>query len=71
MSEDFDEGVDQDVHEDEEPRPARRTDREPPPVRPSGGTGGVRPECLDHLGVVWTDMRPAGPHSRLGRTILR
>ena len=71
MYEDFDEGVDQDVHEDEQQGPNRRpADREPPPVPPAGGTG-VRPECLDHVGVVWTDMRPAGPRSRLGRTILR
>jgi hypothetical protein len=78
MSEDFDEGVDQDVREEEqlptrpagrETPPARPAGSETPPARPAEGSAGSRPECPDHLGVVWTDKRPAGP--RLDRTILR
>ncbi|MEV0379495.1 MbtH family NRPS accessory protein [Nonomuraea sp. NPDC050643] len=36
---------------------------------PSGwrdeGTGGSREECLEHIGRVWTDMRPRGVRLRM------
>ncbi|MGH3382235.1 MAG: MbtH family protein [Actinoallomurus sp.] len=71
MSDDFDEGVHQDENDDEEQHPARPADREPPPGRRAESTEGAQPECLDHIGVVWTDRRPVGPRSHRDRTILR
>lgn len=39
--------------------------------RPAGwrpeGTAGTRQECLDHIDVVWTDMRPVGARAREAR----
>ena len=36
--------------------------------RPAGwrseGTTGTRQQCLDHIDVVWTDMRPLSARSR-------
>lgn len=38
--------------------------------RPAGwraeGTTGTREECLRHVGLVWTDMRPASLRRELG-----
>lgn len=33
-------------------------DRELPPGWRAEGTEGTREECLEHIGRVWTDMRP-------------
>ena len=34
-------------------------DREVPAGWRTVGTTGTKQECLDHIGQVWTDMRPA------------
>jgi MbtH protein len=33
-------------------------DRELPPGWRAEGTEGSREECLEHIGLVWSDMRP-------------
>ena len=33
-------------------------DREPPAGWTTGGTTGLKAECLAHIDAVWTDMRP-------------
>lgn len=33
-------------------------DREPPAGWRAEGKSGTKQECLDHIGQVWTDMRP-------------
>ncbi|MEU3451063.1 MbtH family protein [Streptomyces thermolilacinus] len=46
------------VLNDEEQYSIWRTDRPLPAGWHAEGTTGSRQECLDHIGRVWTDMRP-------------
>lgn len=46
------------VHNDEEQFSIWRADRELPAGWRTEGTAGSRQECLDHIGRIWTDMRP-------------
>ncbi|AOT62435.1 MULTISPECIES: MbtH family protein [Streptomyces] len=46
------------VLNDEEQYSVWRTDRPLPAGWRAEGTTGSRQECLDHIGRVWTDMRP-------------
>ncbi|MEU7551642.1 MbtH family NRPS accessory protein [Streptomyces sp. NPDC044571] len=46
------------VHNDEEQYSVWRADRELPGGWYAEGTTGSRQECLDHIGRIWTDMRP-------------
>jgi MbtH protein len=68
---DVDEGVHRVVRNDEEQYSVWPADQELPPGWYAEGTEGTHIECLDHIGVVWTDMRPAGLRRELDRTILR
>ena len=47
------------VFNDEEQYSIWPIDRELPLGWHAEGTTGTRSECLDHIGRVWTDMRPA------------
>ena len=56
------------VINDEEQYSIWPADRELPAGWRAEGTAGPKQECLDHIDVVWTDMRPlsargAGPGS--------
>ncbi|GAA1584642.1 MbtH family protein [Streptomyces globosus] len=53
------------VHNDEEQYSIWRADRELPAGWHAEGTSGTRQECLDHIGRVWTDMRPLSHCRRL------
>lgn len=46
------------VRNDEEQYSIWRADREPPAGWHVEGVPGTREECLDHIGRVWTDLRP-------------
>jgi MbtH protein len=56
------------VHNDEEQYSIWPVDRELPPGWRAEGTTGSKPECLDHISRVWTDMRPASLRRRMDRT---
>jgi MbtH protein len=66
-----DEGVFRVVRNDEEQYSIWPADREPPPGWHAEGPMGAQRECLDYIGVVWTDMRPASLRRDLDRAILR
>jgi MbtH protein len=68
---DYDDGVYRVVRNDDEQYSIWPADREPPPGWHADGTEGSQRECLDHIGVVWTDMRPAGLRRDLDRAVLR
>jgi MbtH protein len=42
------------------------TGRPLPPGWMAVGVTGVKPECLDYIGRVWTDMRPRSLRERRG-----
>lgn len=66
MSEDTaDEGVFLVVRNDEEQYSIWKADREPPLGWHAEGTSGTKQECLDHIGRVWTDMRPRSLRERM------
>jgi MbtH protein len=46
------------VLNDEEQYSVWDTERELPPGWRPAGVQGTRTECLEHIGEVWTDMRP-------------
>lgn len=46
------------VRNDEEQYSIWWADRDLPPGWTAEGTSGSKQECLDHIGQVWTDMRP-------------
>jgi MbtH protein len=46
------------VVNDEEQYSIWRADSEPPGGWHPDGTTGTRQACLDHIAVVWTDLRP-------------
>jgi MbtH protein len=66
--EDVDQRVYRVVCNDEEQYSIWPADRELPPGWHAEGTTGSRTECLDHIGRVWTDMRPASLRRRMDRT---
>ena len=39
--------------------------RDVPAGRRTDGTSGTKAECLDHIGEVWTDMRPLSVREQL------
>ncbi|CAM5498036.1 MbtH family NRPS accessory protein [Streptomyces hirsutus] len=53
------------VRNDEEQYSIWRADREVPAGWHPEGRRGSRQECLDHIGVIWTDMRPLSLRRRL------
>lgn len=65
--EDVDQRVYRVVCNDEEQYSIWPADRELPPGWHAEGTTGSRAECLDHIGRVWTDMRPASLRRRMDR----
>ncbi|MEU0131729.1 MULTISPECIES: MbtH family NRPS accessory protein [unclassified Streptomyces] len=53
------------VLNDEEQYSIWQAERELPAGWRAEGTEGTKQECLDHIGRVWTDMRPAGLRRRM------
>jgi MbtH protein len=53
------------VSNDEEQYSIWRADRELPAGWQAEGTSGTKEECLEHIGRVWTDMRPASLRRRM------
>ncbi|MFJ3669673.1 MbtH family protein [Streptomyces sp. NPDC090106] len=53
------------VRNDEEQYSIWRADREPPAGWHPEGLRGSWQACLDHIGVIWTDMRPLSLRRRL------
>ncbi|MFF7445852.1 MULTISPECIES: MbtH family NRPS accessory protein [unclassified Streptomyces] len=53
------------VRNDEEQYSIWRADRELPAGWHPEGLRGPRQACLDHIGVIWTDMRPLSLRRRL------
>ncbi|TWV53849.1 MbtH family NRPS accessory protein [Streptomyces misionensis] len=53
------------VRNDEEQYSIWRADRELPAGWYREGRSGSRQECLDHIDVIWTDMRPLSLRRRL------
>ncbi len=53
------------VRNDEEQYSIWRADRELPAGWYPEGVRGGRQACLDHIGVIWTDMRPLNLRRRL------
>jgi len=53
------------VHNDELQYSIWRADRELPAGWHAEGTRGGKQECLDHIGRVWTDMRPLSLRRRM------
>jgi MbtH protein len=43
--------------------------KEIPPGWRAEGTIGTRPECLEHIDTVWTDLRPRSLRERAARTV--
>jgi MbtH protein len=68
MIEDVDEGVYRVVRNDEEQYSIWPVDRELPLGWHAEGTEGSRTECLEHIGRIWTDMRPASLRRRMAQT---
>ncbi|MFG2820063.1 MbtH family protein [Kitasatospora sp. NPDC048365] len=62
---DTDETQYQVVLNDEEQYSIWRADRDLPAGWHAEGTAGTRQACLDHIEVVWTDMRPLSLRRRL------
>jgi len=65
MSDDVDEGTYRVVRNDEEQYSIWAADRELPNGWYAEGTRGTRSMCLDHIGRIWTDMRPASLRRRM------
>ncbi|MEO3827708.1 MbtH family NRPS accessory protein [Actinomadura sp. B10D3] len=53
------------VLNDEEQYSIWWADRELPAGWRAEGTEGTREECLEHIGTVWTDMRPLSLRRRM------
>jgi MbtH protein len=69
MAEDTgDQGVYRVVRNDEEQYSVWWVDRDLPLGWYAEGTEGTRQECLDHIGRVWTDMRPLSLRRRMEAT---
>ncbi|HEU5331179.1 MAG TPA: MbtH family NRPS accessory protein [Actinocrinis sp.] len=67
MSDDVDEGTYRVVRNDEEQYSVWPADRDLPLGWYAEGTEGPRSACLDHIGRIWTDMRPASLRRRMER----
>jgi MbtH protein len=65
MSDTVDEGTYLVVRNDEEQYSVWAADRELPLGWHAEGTQGTRSMCLDHIGRIWTDMRPASLRRRM------
>jgi MbtH protein len=65
MTDDLDDAVYQVVRNGEEQYSIWWADRDLPPGWYAEGTTGTRRECLDHIGRIWTDMRPASLRQRM------
>ncbi|MFJ4919561.1 MbtH family protein [Streptomyces sp. NPDC088725] len=65
---DSDESVHRVVRNDEEQYSIWRADRELPEGWYAEGTSGTREECLEHIGRVWTDMRPLSVRQHMAAT---
>lgn len=63
-----DEGTYRVVRNDEEQYSIWRVGRDLPPGWHAEGTTGTKQECLDHIGSVWTDMRPLSLRRRMAET---
>lgn len=59
VTDEIDEGVYRVVRNDEDQYSIWPAERELPPGWSAEGAQGSRPECLEHIARVWTDMRPA------------
>ena len=68
MSDDVDHGVYRVVYNDEEQYSIWAADRELPLGWYAEGTEGSKPECLEHIGRIWTDMRPASLRRHMEQT---
>jgi MbtH protein len=55
------------VHNDEEQYSIWQADRALPAGWHAEGFAGTRQECLDHIGTVWTDMRPRSLREKMSR----
>lgn len=53
------------VLNDEEQYSIWRADRDVPAGWRAEGTRGTRDECLEHIGTIWTDMRPLSLRQRM------
>ncbi|MEU1018992.1 MbtH family NRPS accessory protein [Streptomyces sp. NPDC005900] len=53
------------VCNEEEQYSVWRLDRELPGGWRAEGTSGTKQECLDHIDVIWTDMRPLSLRRRM------
>jgi MbtH protein len=56
------------VVNDEEQYSIWLADREVPAGWQAEGVRGSRAECLEHIGRVWTDMRPLSLRKRMAQT---
>ena len=56
------------VVNDEEQYSIWPEDREVPAGWHPSGVSGTRQECLDHIDLVWTDMRPKSLRDRMSRS---
>jgi MbtH protein len=65
MSEEVDEGAYRVVRNDEEQYSIWPADRELPLGWSAEGIEGTRSQCLDHIGRIWTDLRPASLRRRM------
>lgn len=65
MSDDHDDAVYRVVRNDEEQYSIWRADRDLPPGWYAEGTQGTRQECLEHIGRIWTDLRPMSLRRRM------
>lgn len=68
MTDDADTGTYRVVHNDEEQYSIWSADRDLPLGWYAEGTEGTRSACLDHIGRIWTDMRPASLRRHMEQT---
>jgi MbtH protein len=72
VSQDFDDNQNYAVVlNDEEQYSIWPADRELPAGWRAEGKSGSRSECLDHIGEVWTDMRPLSLRNRMAAAARR
>ncbi|MBO4207988.1 MbtH family protein [Micromonospora echinofusca] len=68
MTDGTDDAVYRVVRNDEEQFSIWRADRDLPTGWYAEGTSGSRQDCLDHIGQIWTDLRPASLRRRMTAT---
>ncbi len=59
------------VRNDEEQYSIWHADRELPPGWHAEGTTGTKQKCLDHIALVWTDMRPLSLRKQMEQDALK